>query len=110
MALPVGVSTIVVTGKYQDVSGNALSGSISFTPSVPLLVDTVGNVLFSGIALPVALTAGAFSLTLPCTGQLAPAGWMWMVMESVTGMPARSYSIVLPHSLGPTVDLTAVAP
>jgi hypothetical protein len=110
MALPADINTITVTGTYKDVSGAALSGSVAFVPSTPLLVDTVGKALLSGGAVSVALSAGTFSQSLPCTGQMNPAGWTWTVAESITGLPARSYSISIPHSLGSTVDLTAVSP
>ncbi len=110
MALPADISTITLTGKYTDVSGNALSGTVSFTPSVPLLVDTVGKVLLTGTSVAVALGGGTFSQSLPCTGQLSPTGWTWTVSESVGGLAPRSYSIAIPHSLGSTVDLSAVSP
>lgn len=111
MAFPADVKTITLTGKYTDVSGNGLSGTVTFTPSTPLLVDAVGKVLLSGTAISTATNAqGQISVVLPVTSQFTPTGWTWTVTESITGMTGRSYSISLPQSLGTTVDLSTVSP
>lgn len=111
MAFPADVTTITLTGKYTDVSGNGLSGTVTFTPSTPLLVDTVGKVLMGAATIAVATNAsGAFSTTLLNTSQFSPVGWTWTVAESIKGLTPRSYSISLPSSLGATVDLSAVSP
>ncbi len=110
MALPGDIATIILTGTYLDMSGNARSGSVTFTPSTPILVDSGSPTILGGIPVIVALTAGAFSVVLPCTSGLSPSGWAWNVTESISGAPQRSYSIALPHSLGSTVDLSTLTP
>ncbi len=111
MALPGDINAITVTGTYLTPSGSAMSGTVTFTPSTPVLVDTTGHVLLGGTGVTVALNgSGAFSVVLPCTGQLTPANWSWTVTETIGGLSPRSYSINLPHSLGSTVDISTLAP
>jgi hypothetical protein len=111
MPLPGDINTITVTGTYLNPSGTAMSGTVTFAPSTPILVDTVGAVLLGGIGTTVALNAsGAFSVVLPCTGQLTPSNWSWTVTETIAGMSPRSYSINIPHSLGSTVDISTLSP
>ena len=111
MALPGDIFTITVTGTYLNPSGSAMTGTVTFTPSTPILVDTVGTVLLGGVGTTVSLNgSGAFSVVLPCTGQLTPANWSWKVTETIGGLSPRSYNINIPHSLGSTVDISTLAP
>jgi Pectate lyase superfamily protein len=110
MPLPGDITTITVTGTYLTPAGAAMSGTVTFTPSTPVLVDTVGTVLLGGVGVTVALTNGAFSVVLPNTGQLTPSNWSWTVTESITGLSPRSYSVNIPHSLGSTVDISTLSP
>lgn len=111
MALPGDITTITVTGTYLTAAGTALSGMVTFTPSTPVIVDTTGSVILGGVGITVALSpAGSFSVVLPNTGQLLPGGWSYTVTENIGGLQPRSYSISIPHSLGTTVDLSAVTP
>lgn len=110
MALPVDIATITVTGTYLSPSGTALTGTVTFTPSTPVLVDTTGQVLLGGVGVTVALTNGSFSVVLPCTGQMTPSNWSWTVTETIGGLSPRSYSVNIPHSLGSTVDISTLSP
>lgn len=110
MPLPGDIATIILTGTYLDMQGNARSGTITLAPSTPVLVDTTSSTVLGAIPVTVALTAGAFSVTLPCTSGLLPAGWLWQVTENVSGAPARSYAIALPSSLGSTADISTLTP
>ena len=112
MPLPGDLNLITVTGTYLDMQGNPLSGSVTFTPSTAPLADTTGEVTLAGIPVAASLTAeGTISVVLPCTDQMPAAGyWVWQVTENITGSPARTYGIALPHSLGSTVDLSTLAP
>lgn len=111
MPLPGDINTITVTGTYLNPAGAAMSGTISFVPSTPILVDTVGSVLLGGVGTTVALNgSGAFSVVLPCTGQLTPSNWSYTVTETISGLSPRSYSISIPHSLGSTVDISTLSP
>ena len=110
MPLPGDINTITVTGTYLNPTGSAMQGTVSFVPSTPILVDTVGSVVLGGVGTTVALTSGAFSVVLPCTGQLTPANWTYKVTETLSGLPPRSYSVSIPHSLGSTVDISTLSP
>lgn len=111
MALPGDISTIIVTGTYLTPSGTAMSGTVTFTPSTPVLVDTTGSVILGGVGVTVALSpSGSFSVVLPCTGQLTPSNWTWTVTETIGSLTPRSYSISIPHSLGSTVDISTLSP
>jgi hypothetical protein len=111
MALPGDIFTITVTGTYLTPAGAAMAGTLTFTPSTPVLVDTVGSVLLGGVGVTVSLNgSGAFSVVLPCTGQLTPSNWSWTVTETIGGLSPRSYGVSLPHSLGSTVDISTLSP
>lgn len=110
VTLPVDINTITVTGTYLNPTGTAMQGTVTFTPSTPILVDTTGTVILGGVGTTVALTSGAFSVVLPCTGQFLPGNWSWTVTETLSGLSPRSYSINLPHSLGSTVDISTLTP
>ena len=111
MTLPVAINTITVTGTYLNPAGSGMQGTVSFVPSTPILVDTTGSVILGGVGTTVALNAsGAFSVVLPCTGQLTPSNWSWTVTETIGGLAPRSYSVNIPHSLGSTVDISALSP
>jgi hypothetical protein len=109
--LPGDINTITVTGTYLNPTGSGMQGTVTFTPSTPVLVDTTGQVVLGGTGVTVALnTSGAFSVVLPCTGQLLPGNWTWKVTETITGLSPRSYNVNLPHSLGSTVDISTLSP
>lgn len=111
MALPGDIAVITLTGTYIDMQGNSRSGTVTFTPSTPILVDATSSSILGGITVIESLNAsGAFSVVLPCTNGLAPSGWVWNVTENVSGALARSYSIALPSTLGGTVDISTLTP
>jgi hypothetical protein len=117
MPLPDGVTTIVVTGTYGTLAGNpALTqrgqpAQVTFAPSV-ILTDNGGKVIFTTDPICAPLNvSGEFSVTLPCTDNagLNPAGWVWNVTEEVPNA-GRSYSVLLPSTLGATVDISDLSP
>jgi hypothetical protein len=111
MALPGDITVITLTGTYMDMQGNARSGTVTFTPSTPILVDSSTPTILGAIPITVALnSSGAFSVVLPCTNGLAPSGWLWGVTESVSGAPQRVYGIALPSTLGSSVDISTLTP
>jgi hypothetical protein len=110
MPLPGNVTTITVTGTYIDFTGQAMTGSITFTPPAEL-IDASGTTLLSPGPVTLQLDSnGHFSVVLPCTDNvnLLPLGWVYVVTENVRGL--RSYPLALPHTLGSTVDLSTIAP
>jgi hypothetical protein len=112
MAFPSGASVITVTGTFPvPVGGTARAGRVAFTPSATL-VDATQKAIYSGGGS-VALDAdGELSVVLLCTDDtdVQPAGWRWRVDEQPSGGPRRTYWIDLPSTLGPTVDLSTLAP
>lgn len=113
MALPVDLTTIIVTDTYEDLSGNPLSGTIEFSPSVQV-TDATDNIVFGPEPIVAALDAeGTFSQVLPCTdnADLSPAGWEWVIVISVegSGYTTQPFSAAFPSTLGATVQLRTVA-
>lgn len=115
MPLPGDLTSITVTGTYQDASGNPLTGHVTFTPTADLL-DSTGHVVLRAAPLYAYLTAGAISIVLPCTDNatLNPAMWAYTVVEALSdgtqSLPNRTYTVQLPHTLGATVDISTVIP
>lgn len=111
MAFPVGAQTITLTGTLPvPVGGTARAGRIVLTPSARL-VDSTQKAIYSGGA-PVTLdNAGKFTVVLLCNDDpdVKPDGWRWRVDEQPSGGPRATYWIDLPHTLGPTVDLSTLA-
>jgi len=112
--LPGDINTITVTGTYVDATDVASTGTVTFTPSADL-TDSTGAVIIRAIPIPVSLSGtGTISVTLPCTDNvtITPAGWYWIVTETVTGrssiIPNRTYNVFLPHTLGSTIDISRV--
>lgn len=109
MPLPSNLQTITLTGTFLDSGGNALSGTLVFTPPSEL-VDLNNAALYPTPVTVTLSSGGAFSTTLICTDNptLYPTGWYYIVTENVR--TPRSYSIYVPHTLGSTVDLSALMP
>lgn len=111
MAFPSGASTITLTGTLPSpVAGTARTGRIVFTPSARL-VDSTQKAIYSGGGS-IALDAdGKFSVTLLCNDDpdVLPIGWRWQIDEQPSGGTRVIYWIDLPSTLGPTVDLSALA-
>jgi hypothetical protein len=108
--LPGDIETIILTGTYLDTGGNPRSGTVTFAPSTPILVDSDSESIIGGSVTVALDDAGQFSVTLPCTSGLLPSGWLWQVTESVSGTGQRVYSVALPHTLGSTVDISTLTP
>lgn len=111
MALPGNIVTITVTGTYTDFLGNAANGTIAFTPTASELLDPAATTMLDAVPIVATLDSnGHFSVVLPCTDNttLLPGSWEYTVTETIHGI--RSYQILLPHTLGASVDISAVAP
>lgn len=112
MAFPVGAQTITLTGTFPvPVGGTARAGRIVLTPSATL-VDATQKAIYSGGGTLTLDNAGHFTAVLLCTNDtdVQPTGWRWRVDEQPSGGPRRTYWIDLPSTLGPTVDLSTLAP
>lgn len=111
MSFPAGASTITLTGTFPaPVAGTARAGRVVLTPSARL-VDSTQKAIYSGGGSITLDNAGHFSALLLCTDDtdVQPEGWRWRVDEQPSGGPRATYWIDLPHTLGSTVDLSALA-
>jgi hypothetical protein len=110
--LPGDITLIEVTGSFPRFGNVPVGGEVLFTPS-SVITDLAGDVILTQQPVTGFITpAGVMTpVSLPCTdnGTLIPAGWTWAVTEKVPGS-GRTYSILLPHTLGPTVDLSDLGP
>lgn len=111
MGFPSGAQTITLTGTFPvPVGGAARAGRVVLTPSATL-VDSTQKAIYSGGGTIVLDNAGHFSVVLLCNDDtdIQPVGWRWRVDEQPSGGPRRTYWIDLPHTRGPTVDLSELA-
>ena len=110
MPLPGNLTTVTVTGKYLDASGAPVRGSVTFSLDTPLLNAGASTVIIE-TDYTVALDAqGAFSVALPATNDpdVDPNGWTWTLTPNFDGADPLTFS--LPTNLGPSVDITVLAP
>lgn len=112
MALPAGISTVTLTGKFMQLDGAVAAGSVSFSTK-QAVADGTDNVMLPKGSVTVELDGtGAFSVVLPATddAELSPNGFSYVVVEQLTTpKQTRSYEIQLPAA-SPTVDLSDLAP
>lgn len=111
MALPGNVSTVLVTGRYIDVTGAPVRGSVTFDLDTPL-ANSGASVIITETAYTVPLDGtGSFSAALPATDDPdnAPSGWVWRLTPNFDGAPAP-FTFELPASLAPSVDISLLAP
>jgi len=109
MALGANINTVTINGNYVDYEGNPIQGQIRFT---------LGDVLRSGIddqmvapsSIVVALSAGAFTVTLPATNDpdVVPNPFTYTVEESFPG--GRTYTISIPYDTAGSLDLADISP
>lgn len=99
----------VLTGRFIDVLGNPIVGSITFAPSVVAVLATAAKRIVLSVPREVTLDAnGAFSITIPATDDpdMNPTGWTYTVTENFPN--GRSYSVPAPMNV--TSDLATLAP
>jgi hypothetical protein len=102
------LTTISVTGSFQDFTETGLSGSVTFTPTTAV-VDSGGSLILAASPVVTTVAGGTMTpVTLVTTDNagLSPAGWQYNVSIAVPGM-TQSYTTFLPHT-GSTVDLSAL--
>jgi len=111
VALPGNLTTITVTGSYMTVTGAPAGGTVLFTPSAPLC-DITGTTILTDAPIVAPLTAGIFSIVLPCTDNtaLTPNPFWYTVTQAVACTYQTPFTISLPHTLGTTVDMSALVP
>jgi hypothetical protein len=110
MPLPVGLSTVTVTGTYTHPDGTPFIGRLLFTPQPAVLTSATHGVLILGTVEAVAVS-GVVTATLLATDDpdVTPSGWTYLVQERWHDAPGRTYPLSLPAA-APAVDLADVAP
>lgn len=104
MTLPATLAKCTVIGRYVDLLGNPIRGSLVVTPQV-ILKDKVSNVIIMPVAMVETLDAtGAFSVVLPCTNDtdVLPTPFIYKITENFSG--GREFTIALPVSVADTTQ------
>lgn len=113
MALPSNVDHGTVVGFFEDSFGNALAGSVTFTPQFTVARDASATPKTIILPSPVtaALTQGAFSVLLVATDDpdIGLTTWNYVVTPKFTGPNAPSMSpFPMYVPMGTTTDLADV--
>ena len=112
MAFPGNLTLITVTGTYLTNASVPCQGTVTFSLD-HVLADSGGSVIIYPSDTTETLDVnGHLSVELPCTDNASvfPEPWTYRVTERITGRPPRVYSISLPSSMAPTVDLSELTP
>ena len=106
MTLPVGLDKVTLTGKYQDVHGDPLSGTVTIEGPT-WIVDTVNNIVFTYCETQTLDLNGSFSVDLVATDAtgVVPNPFTYSVVERINGMRTHRYTISLPK-INPTADIS----
>jgi hypothetical protein len=103
----VAFTQVTVTRDYDLATGDAPTGTVSFTPSQWLVNGTTVPAAAVTVALDVAgvITVDLFANTDPAT---VPAGSYYTVREDIVGQPRRTYTVIIPHDFSSTIDLSGL--
>lgn len=96
---------ITVTRTYKTPAGYPARGTVRFTLISPMVNAGVTAVVRAEEATLDRLGVLSISLYANTDPGTAPAGTYYTVAEEITGQPARTYSVAVPHNAGGTVDL-----
>ena len=99
-----------MTGRYVDQAGAPVRGTVTFSPD-QFLLNAGESVVLVDAPVTVTLDAtGSFAVDLATTNDpdVDPNGWTWTLTPNFDG--AFPLTFALPSNLGPTVDLTVLAP
>ena len=109
MALASSLTTVQITGNYVDFEGNAIQGQVRFTLG-DVLRNGTDDQMVAPSSVVVALSAGAFSVTLPATNDpdVVPVNFVYTVEESFPG--GRNYTISVPYDTVGSLDLADLSP
>lgn len=103
MAFPDNLTQVWVTGTLLNFDGSAVQGRITFTPTVPDLLNADAHLMILANKPPFATLDedGYFQILLPSTDDpvAEPSGWTYTVREPL----GRSYPIVVRAST-PVLD------
>jgi hypothetical protein len=113
VAFPAGLAIIEVTGlNLLAFDGTPLSGAVIFTASGPV-EDPAVNLLLEGSATGQVSGGVMTPVTIPTTDCVSP-GFTYTITaqlqtpDGAEGGPPPVSGILIPHTLGATVDLSAL--
>lgn len=109
-AIPPGIATVVLTGRYLRPDGLPVRGTVTFAVPPHLTLRDADTIMVGAAKVEVDEN-GAFSVTLMATDQpnMQPTEWAYEVTENFQHAQGRKYSLMLP-STTPVVDLSDIAP
>jgi lysophospholipase L1-like esterase len=118
MPLPAGLQTVTVTDIRPHPDGSPMRGRIIFRPHVPVITSALHGTIIMGDAVGTWVDGilkaedGSTGIKLLASdaADCVPTGWTYEVIERPYSAAGRSYSILLSNSLGPTVQLSDLAP
>lgn len=115
MALPADVATRAVHGKWVNMAGAAMAGTVTFAPSAARLVDGAYQTVIAGTVVTATLDVnGEITATLVCTNDADLDGGPFTYLATVafSGNAASTYtfSFELPTSPSSTLELATVTP
>lgn len=108
---PANVTVVTVVGTYLNPAGRPVAGLLTFTPTVPLLDGTSGDLVLDAPITVLLASDGSFTVDLAATDDttLAPSGWLWQLAQNLTGVNNVTYQFALPGATSP-VNLATLAP
>lgn len=81
---------VTVHDTFEGMDGSTPTGSLTFTPSIPEVLDPTSSLEILSKQFVATLSAGAFSISLPATDDpdVSPVGWSYTVTFNLgTGSP-----------------------
>lgn len=104
-------ATVTLTGTYQVFDTTPATGFVRIEPTVPLVTDTVGNVVLAGPTEIILGTSGDFTVNLPATDdeRLNPTGFLYTVTALLDNGKIAPVSFELPAA-SVAVDMADVTP
>jgi hypothetical protein len=118
MPLPVGLQTVTITDIRPHPDGTPMRGKVIFRPQVSTITSALYGTIVMGDAvgtwvdgvLKASDGSTGVKLLASDAADCVPTGWTYKVIERPYDAAGRSYSILLANSLGPTVQLSDLAP
>lgn len=103
-----GFTFVTVRADYDRADGLDPVGSVSFTPSAPMVngATVVAAAVSRALNIDGVLNIDLAANTDPAT---APTGTFYTVVEDINGA-SRTYTVIVPHNLGSPVSLATLGP
>lgn len=118
MPLPAGLQAVTITDIRTSPDGSPMRGRVIFRPQVPVITSALYGTIIMGDAVGTWVdgvlkaedgSTGVKLLANDAVG-CVPTGWTYQVIERPYDAAGRSYSILLAHTLGSSVQLSDLAP